>query len=1167
MDTLKNITDILSENEQQMLQTIQNLQNCIIDEENFSEQNTVESLIKFSKWLKQDYKKTDYDIYTRRKRVEEILAHRKAAFNSSIKNSQDTNNNILQNILEKKEQTEEDLTDYYYELKENLEDDMLSAEYDKEKYIELQLKEAGEHYKTKAEKITKFNIIHKLFLPASLKRKAELQHNIETTRKYFQIKINEDAKYKTKIFSLTEKLDNLTKQLNIDIEENNKKHDDAIEKQKMQSIHELNQQRSVFEDKSKQLQNITKEAENIYAANMQILSDIYEQNFDHKVSIKLQRFNLVDFDNEIYKLFDNFREKTQKLKEAIKQGDKNKTIDTKEIDQLRVNNHEKYIRIGNFRYNTGTNSPLIKAYLPLIHANNIIFKYDTKRGKEKLSKLLISIIYREILTLMDGKTKLTIVDPIGMGDNCSALLGLDSSFYDSVYTDDRSIEEELVKLTKFISLVNTKYLKNEYESISKYNIGVGDVEEPYQILIAYDILDSFKNESLKKVKSIIQNSTRTGIQTLLIQKINPEPENEYQQKDNNKILQDISDMSIVIREDGDDFIIEMPLNNKDENFKLYSDAKLILNDNDLLDETLNKNISDYLNYKLENVGDTKVSYMEKIQNLLQEKNFWNKSASDGIEANIGKAGREDQLFEINNKIEAHALLIGRSGSGKSNLLHMIITDLILNYSPSELRLYLIDMKGGIEFIRYVDNTLPHVDVTSITSDREMAHSVLQGLEKELQKREELFSSKGVQNIAEYNKKNPEKIIPRALLVLDEFQELFSKEDSIKRSAVEIFDRLSKKGRSFGINMILASQSLGGDTLPSTTIAQLAVRIVLQCSEDDSMKALSTNNVDAKLLTRPGEGIYNAKNGQTSGNERFQTYFMEDDEDEKILSAISKYAEDKKLSANTRIFREDVRPTFEEYSQKVKVDKHSIILPIGQPYSLEDMVSIELQKEAGANILISGIHDKLALNLFISIFSTLALETTRKKKYYFYDTTAQNHPDFGLMQQYIDLLEESSMNVVILNKKNVVQELENIISELTEAENGKEPEEEKYLFFFGLNKLRSFKKPDYNLSNEAMLLSKILADGGENGVHTVIYADNPKGLENIFDNNTIKNDFETVIALQMSIDDSRRLIGTEGASSLGKENAILFVENMNLVKKFRPLQLPIEARLAKHLDKI
>jgi len=47
----------------------------------------------------------------------------------------------------------------------------------------------------------------------------------------------------------------------------------------------------------------------------------------------------------------------------------------------------------------------------------------------------------------------------------------------------------------------------------------------------------------------------------------------------------------------------------------------------------------------------------------------------------------------------------------------------------------------------------------------------------------------------------------------------------------------------------------------------------------------------------------------------------------------------------------------------------------------------------------------------------------------------------------------------------------------------------------------------------------------------------------------------------------KLIGTDNAGSLGRENAILFIENMNLVTKFRPLQLPNEKRLVKYLDQI
>jgi hypothetical protein len=85
----------------------------------------------------------------------------------------------------------------------------------------------------------------------------------------------------------------------------------------------------------------------------------------------------------------------------------------------------------------------------------------------------------------------------------------------------------------------------------------------------------------------------------------------------------------------------------------------------------------------------------------------------------------------------------------------------------------------------------------------------------------------------------------------------------------ILDRLVRQGRAFGMHVMLGSQTLAGAyTLARTTIGQMAVRIALQCEESDSRLILSDDNPAARLLSRPGEAIYNAANGLVEGTTRF-----------------------------------------------------------------------------------------------------------------------------------------------------------------------------------------------------------------------------------------------------------------------------------------------------------
>ena len=122
-------------------------------------------------------------------------------------------------------------------------------------------------------------------------------------------------------------------------------------------------------------------------------------------------------------------------------------------------------------------------------------------------------------------------------------------------------------------------------------------------------------------------------------------------------------------------------------------------------------------------------------------------------------------------------------------------------------------------------------------------------------------------------------------MIDEFQELFVEDDRIAQDSALLLDRLVRQGRAFGIHVLLGSQTLGGAyTLARSTIGQMAVRIALQCSESDAHLILSEDNTAARLLTRPGEAIYNDANGLYEGNHPFQIVWLPDVERDDYLGA-------------------------------------------------------------------------------------------------------------------------------------------------------------------------------------------------------------------------------------------------------------------------------------------
>jgi len=133
---------------------------------------------------------------------------------------------------------------------------------------------------------------------------------------------------------------------------------------------------------------------------------------------------------------------------------------------------------------------------------------------------------------------------------------------------------------------------------------------------------------------------------------------------------------------------------------------------------------------------------DDIQGGKHEKEIWSghfKDSSDYIRIELGPSGANSkQELKLGLNTENSALIIGQSGSGKSNLMHVIILGLALKYPPSELELYLVDFKGGVEFKDYANYRLPHARAIAIESEREFGISILEGLSKQMAERERIF---------------------------------------------------------------------------------------------------------------------------------------------------------------------------------------------------------------------------------------------------------------------------------------------------------------------------------------------------------------------------------------------------------------------------------------------
>lgn len=253
--------------------------------------------------------------------------------------------------------------------------------------------------------------------------------------------------------------------------------------------------------------------------------------------------------------------------------------------------------------------------------------------------------------------------------------------------------------------------------------------------------------------------------------------------------------------------------------------------------------------------EKKKAVKRELKDLQKDEKFWTESSQFRVSVPVGwDINHKEVCFEIGNA-QNHTLICDHSGSGKSNFLHVLIQNLAFYYNPDEVQLFLLDYKEGVEFNAYTDpNILEHARLVSVASSVGYGMSFLSWLCKEMQERANLFKQFNVKDLSDYRKHEK---MPRLIVVIDEFQVLFSDNKSTK--AVEgHLNTLLKKGRSYGVHLVLATQTMCGGEIDSSFKAQIANRIALPMDAEDSNSIL--NNDDAACeLVRP-EGIFNNNGG-------------------------------------------------------------------------------------------------------------------------------------------------------------------------------------------------------------------------------------------------------------------------------------------------------------------
>ena len=251
----------------------------------------------------------------------------------------------------------------------------------------------------------------------------------------------------------------------------------------------------------------------------------------------------------------------------------------------------------------------------------------------------------------------------------------------------------------------------------------------------------------------------------------------------------------------------------------------------------------------------------------------------------------------------HVLIAGSTGSGKSVCINTIITSIIYNSKPSEVKLVMVDPKV-VELSVY--NGIPHLLIPVVTDPRKAAGALAWAVQ-EMDDRYNKFASKGVRDLKGYNnameKENEAGKLPQIVIIIDELADLMM---VAAKEVEESICRLAQKAIAAGMHLVIATQRPSVDVITGLIKANVPSRIAFAVSSQVDSRTI-LDSVGAEKLLGKGDMLFFPAGAPKPS--RVQGAFVTDDEVEKIVDFIK--------SNGTATYSEDILETIENSN---KTDK-------------------------------------------------------------------------------------------------------------------------------------------------------------------------------------------------------------------------------------------------------
>lgn len=721
-------------------------------------------------------------------------------------------------------------------------------------------------------------------------------------------------------------------------------------------------------------------------------------------------------------------------------------------------------------------TPTIMEWMGGQSGQNFVINYSNKsanKAEARLNQLVVDML----LSLPSRSINIHFVDLAFSAQASFLTRNLDEKIYGKLISSSNdwnhlkdSLREKMAKALE------------EYGDVAKYNDSKNRVVVPYDVVVINDY-QKCVNE-MSDLDALFENGHKGGIYFILMNNLDFKSDRDIDS------LMALKDFYQVLEA---------------ENFGNYSKDAFIRCTPILDNPILAKACFNYINEgaELPQVAVASVDY-DKILS----KGF--ETIDKAMVIPVGSSENGELVdFTIDTVSHIHCFIIGQSGTGKSVFLHDVIIGAMAKYSPDELELYLMDFKiGGVEFNRYRNEK--HVKALLVdNSDIQITLEILRDISNKMRERGKQLRASGVSNIVEYNQVNPTKKMPRIVFIADECHVMFptmnSKDTKLYREISEILQKIAKEGRSQGVHLVLATQTIAQAEISSEILNNISDFYLLKCSPSDSER-LVRGSVDTTSGLKTGQVLHH----DIDHDVVFKSTYLPTSQ---TLEIIKKINDKTKASKNEQFYF--VGSQIFEIDDEVKnlLTEKGDAIAFGRSIDTKmEPVVIPLRNEYADNVMLFGINDEEQVSrTTMASIKSLRISNKNIKIKVINCLSAEQRNTTKMLNDW-----EDKGEIELLNPQNCGGELVNIANSIMER-----TAEPTVLYILGQERFRelrmdmeiAFTKPtvaaddfgfdssmftagdsgSMNFNSYQKAIEYILKNGAEVGVHVILQIDKPKQL--------------------------------------------------------------------------